>query len=669
MMRILSKITFFLLLFACSEVVYALPKGNAYGNIEITATGTGYTASIGRDSTFTSKSLYDILLMLPEITSVSESFRINGNPASGVYINESKITEHSALKSISVSGNGSISVSVTYAAAGDSSSDSDGGKIKIYVSPEQERKLSGILSAGSTFRPGDGFRNADVLSALFYRKTGFSLSNTLRFSEETANGRMSEKRYGNDTVTTGSRTEGWKRHISEKLMIDKSFGERHTVSFSGGFIYDLNAPKTLSSYNGNTDAGTVTSNHIDHIEYNAKADYTAAIDKDRIYSSVSFSYTGKDEDRRNRYINKADNLSAGDLSRIHTDVFESSVSFRFLFSELFNLNAGAEFDAVLSEYTLVDSYGESAFDENVSSASTKGYTSRIFALATGSYKGMEYRAGLNLQSNTISYQDHTYGLNATNTKFGINPTVKLLYNLGKKKRNHISLTYRHSLGNIPYRAITPYRYWSDKFNYTTGNPALKSPQADIAMLIFSLNGSGFNIGFTYRHDRDQIYFKTFDDPDMEGVTYTQPVNIGNSHSTSLNAEANIKAGKWLKSKFHVSAEILKENSPVDGIMYNNYNPRFYISLNNSFSFGSGFGAVLNGEWQSGYRYYDKWHSDIYTVWGSLYKFFPKEKLRISIDFTAFANSIGTVTEGLGYSIISDDLTERRYIGISASWNF
>ena len=43
------------------------------------------------------------------------------------------------------------------------------------------------------------------------------------------------------------------------------------------------------------------------------------------------------------------------------------------------------------------------------------------------------------------------------------------------------LSYKRTLSDIPYTAISSVINWSDTYNYTVGNPDLKAQSADIVM--------------------------------------------------------------------------------------------------------------------------------------------------------------------------------------------
>ncbi len=654
----------------------AAEPGQGNTRFSITSTGTGYSATVADRNFYTGRSLFDVISVLPEITFENGSFCINGSRAAGIYLNGNKITDHNMLKYIPALS--AISFTVTYAAAGDSSAGSDGGKIRANT---DNGRLGGIVAAGNRIRPGNPADGMYVISSVSAENGANSFSNHLTYSghRNTVSSRE-EKRFENAEYQPGPHiTENTamnrETHIDEKFAYGRTINEKHEIGFSAGFKYSLSDPSVFSGYsatdNPEQNRSSVTSNRLAHTEYSTEAGYSTSALPEGVTASMSVSYTGKDEKRKNSYEQKEEGTSSGDENSIHTD--EAGCAFSFSVPLLkkedseISLATGAELDAVFSRYRLIDSYGETSFDANVESASTAGYTSRIYALVSGKNGELEYRAGVNLQANIVSYRDHTYGYGARNTQTGANPTFKIFRPLDSQKRFTVSFTYRHMLGSIPYRAISPYRYWTDEFNYVTGNTSLKSPQSDLAMLVFTLFSSKLNVGLSYRYDRNSIYFKKSEDPELENVMFTSPVNLEGSHTASVNTGVNFGISEFFKSRLFIRGDLVRENSVLDGIKYDNLRTRTIFSINNSISFGHGFSMELNGSWIPAYRLYEKYFPNAYSVYGSISKSAFSDRLRIAVDFTAFANSPGYISRNGDYTIYYNDMSDVRHIGISVSW--
>lgn len=643
-------------------------------DFDIRITGTGYVASMRDDRSDKGRSLQDLLAFLPEISYSNGSYSINGISAAGVYIDGSKVPDQETLKHMPAVGVSAIEV--TYAAPGDSSAESSGGEIYVTTSGSAG-KLEGAVYTGGTLLGNGRFDNASLSAPLRYRAEKYRISSYTDYAEYRLNSRSMEHRYGENERITESSVSGTRRSIKEKVDFEYAVDSLNKVFAVFSLVGTLSDPKTNSAYSDGT--SSITGNRVEHIDYKFGAGYSTVFPKKKVTSILSLTYTGKDEAKDNSYfLDRKDGSPAvsGDRNSIHTDVIQSVLAFYIPAGQNISISTGAEFDAIISSYGLKDSYGNNGFDDNVKSASTKGYISRVYGLVSGSRGKLKFRAGLNLQSNIISYNDHTYALGAKNIQYSANPTLKLLYPISRDGSHTISLIYRHSLGSIPYNAITPYRYWSDQYNYTTGNTSLKAPSSDVVMTVLSLLQAQVNIGLSYRYDRNQIYFGKFRDSGKENVIYTSPINLEGSHTVTLSVDAGFSPARWMRTGIHGIFGLLKEDTSLNGIRYDGVHGRCSISLDNSFFFGRGFGAELNGMWSSGHRMYEKKYSPVYTVAGSVYKTFLSGRLRLAVDFTALASgeryrmtSGDPATVPDSYELVLTDLSEKSTIGLSAGWTF
>lgn len=626
------------------------------GRFRIENPGPGYKVNIDSASLAAGTNLFDLISVLPGVTYESGQFKINGSAVSGIYINDVKIYELFGLKYISTDGISTIRV--TYAPDGDSSAGSDGGKIKVYYKRKPEG-LTGILSAGSSHIPTKGFGNAMIFSSMDVRKGKFSFSNILHYDES--------REYSNSIRTipdaekelkTFSSISGPGRDVNEKMLFRYDIDGKNSLSGSFTFGYNYSNPMNITE---SEDDVSTTFNESLHTKYGGEIIYNLSM-PGKLDLSAAVSYSSIQDLRNNRYISGTE---SGENAKVGTDDIEASVTAAVALPEGHNLVAGMEVDAILSDYSLLSAYGDTSFDDRIKSAGTEGYVTRVYTLLTGKLGIVSYSAGLNLQANIVSYSDNTTGKYARNEKSGINPTLKINLPLDREERYSMDFIYRHTTGDIPYKAITPYKYWSDEYNYTIGNPSVRPPSSDMVMAVFNLFSSALNIGLTYRCDRDEISYMRFNDEKEPGVSYIMPVNLGRTHTASLNIGVSFTESKYFKSRLFLRGDLMKENSEVDGVHYGSLRTKAYMSLNNSFYFGKGFGAELNARYQPGYRYYEKTYLSDYAVFGSAFKTFIGGKLRLAVNFTAFAGGGSFTTDDYRYINTSDG----RYIGLSASWRF
>lgn len=626
------------------------------GRFRIENPGPGYKANLDSSSIAAGGNLFDLISVLPGVTFEGESFKVNCSKVAGIYINDVKIHDMYSLKFIGTAGVSNIKV--TYAPDGDSSAGSDGGKIKIYYRTTPQT-TSGILSGGVSFAPEEGFARSALFSDTDVRKGKLSISNSLHYS---GNDPVDRKFKTQSTPTgeevTSSTTSGPKHKINEKLLLQYDLTPQNSLSASITFAGEYSNPMTLTEAPLSM---SKTFNKSLRSECGTEVIYNLSL-PGKVDLSASLSYTHISDARFNRYISDEE---SGESAKVGTNQIEASITAAVPVAQKHNLIVGGELDATLSAYRLLLSYGDTSFDESVKSAGTQGYVSRVYALMSGRLGIISYSAGANLQANILSYSDNTLHRKAHTSIVSINPTLKINLPLDKQESSSMDFVYRRSTSDIPYKAITPYRYWSDELNYTIGNPSLKAPSSHLVMAAFNLLSSALNIGLTYRCDNDEISFVRFTDQDDPRVTYTKPINLDQTHTFSLNIGVSYTKSKHFKSRLFLRADLLKEHSEIGSTHYGALRHRAYASLNNSISFGKGFGAELNARYQPRYRQYEKTYSACYAIYGSVFKTFLSESLRLAINFTALAQGGSYMTDTYRMTNASD----QRYIGLSASWRF
>ena len=87
---------------------------------------------------------------------------------------------------------------------------------------------------------------------------------------------------------------------------------------------------------------------------------------------------------------------------------------------------------------------------------------------------LRYSAGLNWQLNCIGYTDREQHVTNHNTQWSINPTIQVMMPFGARMNHAVMLNYKRTLSDIPYTAISSVINWADAYNYSVGNPNLKS---------------------------------------------------------------------------------------------------------------------------------------------------------------------------------------------------
>ncbi|MDE7126204.1 MAG: outer membrane beta-barrel family protein, partial [Muribaculaceae bacterium] len=321
------------------------------------------------------------------------------------------------------------------------------------------------------------------------------------------------------------------------------------------------------------------------------------------------------------------------------------------------------------------SFGPSAVAENdrfeISSIPTEttGFTPVVYATAQGSVRSLRYSAGLNWQLNEISYTDKRDNMKNRNTQWSINPIVQLMLPFGSNKNHTVMLNYKRTLNDIPYSAISSVINWSDPYNYSTGNPDLKAPSADMIMGGLSLYRNKINITALYAYSHNRIYWQTLQSIGNKDIFYTQPVNISGQDMWGFGIEWIDAPLKWWKFKLSGRIEIIPENTTLDNIHYNRTRIKEYFYVNNNFRFSNGWGGMLNANVEPTFRNLDRTYHAVYNVTGQIYKTFLSNNIRIALEFTPIGNRRRLDRQSGSNTVSYKYTTPVQYVGMSITWNF
>lgn len=333
---------------------------------------------------------------------------------------------------------------------------------------------------------------------------------------------------------------------------------------------------------------------------------------------------------------------------------------------------GASVQYITSDYTpapyAMD--GSGRFQTSLIPTRTSGLTPLAYVSAMGQVWKIRYSAGVNFQWNKISYETlDDDGAKSSDSQWGINPTVQLMMPLGKNGKHALMLNYKRTLDDIPYAAISSTVRWSDPYNYTVGNPDLKSPAADMVIAGASLFRNLLNLMAVYGHSKNAIYWETKQSLAASDVFYTMPVNLPAANMYGVGAEINWTPVKPWTTKLSGRLEIHPEDVTLGGVYYGDRRLRQYYAMYNTFSFKHGWGGMLNLMLEPTYKTYDRTYHTVYNIGGQVYKTVCKDKLQLTFTFNALGDRRRYDRHANGYKVTYDFTTPVQDIGISLVWRF
>ena len=147
-------------------------------------------------------------------------------------------------------------------------------------------------------------------------------------------------------------------------------------------------------------------------------------------------------------------------------------------SLIWKFGASAQF--ISSHYTPADILKSDRFETSDIPTKTSGLTPIVYASAQGGF------GNLNTVRNELATKPYNLRRPFSQPQKHKHPMVNESHCSGDDAvwpgMNHaLMVSYKRTLSDIPYTAISSVINWSDAYNYTIGNPDLKAQSADIVM--------------------------------------------------------------------------------------------------------------------------------------------------------------------------------------------
>lgn len=626
---------------------------------ELTVTGsyvvgnaTGYHINVGKKGIVKGKNANELLNFLPNLTEEEGVLKINGLAAHEVIIDGRKVSDLSELRNIPAEL--IESVDVRYTAGADKVTNTAGGIISIKLKKVPTKGFYGSLKGNIDAAYRNGVDIGGMSGMINGRFGKFSIFEALWGSL------LDLKEWHTDTEVNPSgqvvrnlldRIKS--KQISNSMSLNYEINDKHNIGLNWYLgVNDRNS----RNLNDDNDALLMKS-HSKEFSNMLTLNYSGTLSqRDRLTVSGEWMMRNYDENQSQPSETVSQPLADW---RLNSDLWKFSADLQHNFTASHTFNVGAVYNATDSRIrreNVIHVGDNKDLRQNV-----LAQTPLVYASMQGSFGKVSYYGGLNWQMNSVKVTGEK-----ANIQNSINPTVQFSVPLGK---NRITLLYKHILDNIPYDAITEKKVWSDPYNYTIGNKDLKAPTEHYVSVTAGLLDSRINLSAIYWHDMNVIYWPTFNDPQIEGVSYTKPVNMDSNDFYALVAELNYRFfGCWtLKAVGRVSFNT--ENSELSGQLYNKTRLRQYYSLSNSVNLRKGWGFSVNAYVEPTYKYYDRTYHTVYQVNCSVYKTLFDNTLQIRADFQPFGKRRTLDRMSEDRKLTLKYTTPVQHFGIRITWYF
>jgi hypothetical protein len=399
--------------------------------------------------------------------------------------------------------------------------------------------------------------------------------------------------------------------------------------------------------------------------------YNATLGKRGTTMEVIGDYFNRQADNHTDYLPISEGVSTEAEDETSLNMYKLSIDFTDPISQKAVLKYGASVQYITQDYAPIHAQTEveDRFQTSLIPTRTTGLTPLAYVSAMGQVWKIRYNIGVNFQINNIGYETLDDGAKAKNMQWGINPMLQMMMPLDNEGKHALMVNYKRTLDDIPYAAISSTIRWSDPYNYTVGNPDLKSPVGDMVMVSASLFRNMLNITGMYAHESNSIHWETIQSATDPEVFYTMPVNLASNNFYGLGVEFNWQPVKPWTMKLSSRFTLLNENATMGGVHYDNLRFRQYYTMNNTFSFNHGWGGMLNMMFEPTFKSFDRTYHAVYAVNGQIYKNLCKDKLQITLSFTALGNR-RKMDRYVDDIMITDRYTQPvQNIGLQIVWRF
>lgn len=625
----------------------------------------GYTTNLRGSDLTAGKAAMDILPFLPNITSENNVFKINGLSVSAIYVDGIKLVDISELANIP--GERIDKVQVKYLAGADQSAALSGGSIYITLRRPPEGGYYGSIKASAEWQRASGFGNEDFGAMINGRYKNLSVYDNFSVAGQRMNEHSEQeidRVLDNDIrITETSKSKSF--DFYNRLSLTQQF--HSGAQLGGSYLLSFSNPRPNSISITQNSVESICK-HLSTVMQEGTLRFSLSLNSKGAQMELVADYFNRNGNNKSKYFKEA-----RDVGKVKEEndlnMWKFKADFTYPYSRRLIWKFGASAQFLSNSYTPSDIFQTGYFSISDIPTKTKGFIPLVYASAQGMAWRIRYSAGVAFQANRVTYDDRSTKVSDHNTQWGINPTIQLMMPLGSQMRHALMLSYKRTLSDIPYSAISSTIVWNDAYNYSVGNKNLKAQSVDMVMAGVSLFQNRLNLTALYARSHNRIFWQTFTSADNPDVLCTMPVNLQGQNQFGFGAEWSVSPLKGWRLKLAGRLEITNEDNTVGSVYYNKIRCKEYFSLNNSFRFKGGWGGMLNASVEPTYHYLDRIYHCVYYVTGSVYKTLSGDKFRIAVDFSPLGNR-RRLDRRVGDTLVKHKYTSPvQYIGLSLTWNF
>ena len=221
------------------------------------------------------------------------------------------------------------------------------------------------------------------------------------------------------------------------------------------------------------------------------------------------------------------------------------------------------------------------------------------------FKKINFQVGLRAEQTNVKTYQEIGKVNWDSSYIQLFPTAFLNYKIKEDQTLGVSVSRR--IDRPGYGQLNPFLFLIDVTTYASGNPALLPQFTWSYELNYTLKNINIALNYSKTSKSQTVVIARFKDihpgiPQDDNVTIQIPVNLSSTEHYGLSVSAPVKVNKWWNMINNADVYYNHYNGKLGSNVLNNGKPAADVRVNNSFTITNGWGAELNGSFNSGGQY-------------------------------------------------------------------
>ena len=419
--------------------------------------------------------------------------------------------------------------------------------------------------------------------------------------------------------------------VSEKFSV----GMQYLGSFSKPKIVENSLTTIYNQTNSQIDSyiNTLSENLGKNNNHSLNLNSTVVFDTIGRKMNINLDYF-KFKNDDNRIFNTINLLSANNTSLQDIENYSAKVDFEHPLKWI-NLSYGGKLSFIKTQNNVNyfdTTLGTPIFDPTQSNEFN--YDENTQAIYLNGTKKLnekwETQLGFRLENTQTEGVSKTLNQKNTNSYTKLFPTFYLTYTPNEK--NSFSINYNKRINRPSYNRLNPFRWYSNPFSYTEGNPFLQPSFSNNLELNYTFNDNWSNSIYYSHTDNGFEQITIVDNTDNIQKTIAQ--NFFKTTIIGISESYTYNKLKWLSSTFSFDWNYSKSESLIPITNQNLNGSNAYFSISNDFNLNKNKTLLFNFS----YWYNFKGTSDLdknnaYSQLDASIKYFAFDK-KLQISFNA-----------------------------------